>query len=355
MNREAVSEFDIEVLQNGYYQEDDAYCCVWCQAQYMKQSDIKAHIKEKHSASDCFYEMLNADSLLDYSYSEKAILMAMYEGKNPEVLADKLQIKPATIRSIRRNLFVRYHRTKLEYLVLQNSFQQRPKRKYTKMQKDKSTMLVTIDSNQNITGQYTKAEVHNPLSYKYHPTVIILPFVKTANGLEILVANKNHKVNRHTLSQDEGEEAYWDVCGGHVESQDLRPGQTRLDEEVFRCCAKRELMEELVLKEKQLETIDLCGPLIIEEYGPASMPDKTINHELSAVFGYLLDSVSGVKIQDDYIDTLGNHVTRSFTTRLIPLGKLLWQYQTRPQNFMDGLGRVCQYFLKQKLKPGQLL
>jgi len=194
-----------------------------------------------------------------------------------------------------------------------------------------------------VVGNYPKEVIHSKENSLLHATVLILVVrmpKQEGDECKFILCNKAPKVLK--LPMDiETDQVFWDTAGGHCEDF---PADTEFDDTMWLSTAKRELSEEVLVNGKPAVPSENFRPLCKIEYGPADMPDGGINHEISQVFVYEAED-GDVILQDDYKADGHGTVTRRFMTREFSLSQLLLEYGKSPQHFMDGIGRIIEYFI----------
>jgi 8-oxo-dGTP pyrophosphatase MutT (NUDIX family) len=207
-----------------------------------------------------------------------------------------------------------------------------------------------------IKGYLSKDKIHKADNPLLHPTTLILVVKKNASGeYSIILANKAPKVLR--LEEEvETQEIFYDCLGGHLEEEDCLGV---LDNDVFQKGAKRELSEELLIPAASEGNELILFTQI--KYGPAKMPkDAGVNFELSNIYLYKLpDSVKDIHsdmiMRDDYnIPETGKHVVRNFFVTEFTLDELLNKYSEHHELFMDGVGRIIDYWAKSNFSSQEL-
>lgn len=111
-------ELEVEDLVNGYIKQDgeNVYICVFCGEVFEEgviyvsrdrmvtaQKAITEHINDEHES--VFENLISLDKQINgLSDTQKKILSAMYEKKDPKVISEEMGISPATVRTHKFNL-----------------------------------------------------------------------------------------------------------------------------------------------------------------------------------------------------------------------------------------------------------
>lgn len=111
-------ELEVEDLVNGYIKQDEenVYICVFCGEVFEEgviyvsrdrmvtaQKAITEHINDEHES--VFENLISLDKQINgLSDTQKKILSAMYEKKDPKVISEEMGISPATVRTHKFNL-----------------------------------------------------------------------------------------------------------------------------------------------------------------------------------------------------------------------------------------------------------
>ncbi len=111
-------ELEVEDLVNGYIKQDEEniYICVFCGEVFEEgviyvsrdrmvtaQKAITEHINDEHES--VFENLISLDKQINgLSDTQKKILSAMYEKKDPKVISEEMGISPATVRTHKFNL-----------------------------------------------------------------------------------------------------------------------------------------------------------------------------------------------------------------------------------------------------------
>jgi hypothetical protein len=212
-------------------------------------------------------------------------------------------------------------------------------------------------------GDYPKDIIHAAGKPLLHPTTLILVVRLLKNGqLSIIPINKAPKVLKLEKCATTNK-VYYDCLGGHIETVDFSnppiPGVTLVDECTFRNGARRELSEELLLCARERSYTSELIFLHQIEYGPAAMPGGGVNHEVSDVFIYVLpDYIQDVHddliMRDDYMVN-DKQIVCKFSVSEFSFVNLLNEYRKNPGIFMDGIGRILDYWINNNITENDLI
>ena len=233
------------------------------------------------------------------------------------------------------------------------------KRRRRKKKKPESerTAIPSLDEAGNVLAFYpTKRALHE--AGLLHPTSILVVYKRDPETGEpaFLVVDKADKLGA-------GDDASpvvsaLDVLGGHVREEDFPlvdgaedialayAGKPLPFETVLWNCARRELARELVSPSQPEDALSFW---FADRYSGQHM--EGVNNELSWVFlcrytngtQHLLNVPGEVRIKDDWIDSIGESVSRTYVGRFWPLSELIRQVDTHPEQANDGLRRVLKH------------
>lgn len=201
-----------------------------------------------------------------------------------------------------------------------------------------------------ITGSYSKEEVHAKNNPLLHMTTLILP-VKIPKGeggqCSVVLANKAPRILKLEKNENTNE-IFYDCAGGHIDKEDLGESSlmadTLFDNIVYQNGAVRELGEEILIYGRPACSDNLI-PFRLIEYGPADMPEGGVNYEISMVYLLVCGKVENVQrdlvIRDDCKSADGKVFTRNFALTEFTFDEFLEKYRNSPNLFLDGIGRIA--------------
>ncbi|MCL2136131.1 MAG: hypothetical protein FWH40_01190 [Coriobacteriia bacterium] len=347
MDIQTIKDTNIADLLNGYVQQMNVYVCIWCNAEFESVDEAQAHIKG-HTPEDRFEILMNADSLISYSTLEYWVLMEMFRGKEPIEISEELQINPSSVRGARQNFFNETARAKIVLMLLNLiTDKQKPLRKYSRAVGSDEVQLkdqkLAVDEDNRVTALYNITELHRK-PIKHATTLILLTDITAEGDLLFLCVDKARKSygknieNRHL----------WDCMGTHLGASDVLTISddkgvigTKLQAEHFRNAAIRDLEETLRVAHLKIDPSQLAF-MFTDEYQGTSLYGAGINHEITDVFSYRIDTSRNIKVWDEYIDSLGGRVKKQFRMKKMSYIELLAEYKAG--NLMDGLARVVTAF-----------
>ncbi|MDR1183199.1 MAG: hypothetical protein LBK67_00195 [Coriobacteriales bacterium] len=374
MDFATLEQSDITSLLRGYEENHGSYTCLWCDAVFHDEAAVIEHLQREHPQDSCFYHLMSADSLLNFTHTEKIIYQRLYEGVSDKQIADEVGLQYSTIRAMKRDYRKSFVRAKANLLFGSILFDKQPKRKYTKNKADALDLRGLVpwlaDDEKTIRGFYSKSAVHDPTDSKRHPSTLILVVKQSLEGSEpiFLIGNRSDKLRQSRLS--EAPSLYvWDVCGGHVALEDFKledfsqlrsakdiPYQSmRLTDDVFLNTAKRELQEEIYWqggKPNPADDLKFLFSIGYETDWRTFDGRKIYGHniEYTYVYQYILPEKAWdtVRMRDEYTDSLGKTVKRNFPIRFVSYSELLRDYRENPFQYMDGLARILDMFISKR-------
>ena len=293
-----------------------------------------------------FLKILNADSLLNLSLTEKLVYECFYNGMTDLETARALNMPKNTVTSFRRRLRRLYQASRsIIDLCDMMKFDPVP-RKYSSNKPDRNR-IVCMNEDLYITGIKSKTEAHSSETPLLHPSVIILPFVKKKDQLRFAVCEKNKGIvcdmNRFDSAADT--RIFTDIPGGHLKPEylpELVPG-VKIDDSLWKRAVAAELEEELKIVGEGIDGERLQF-LFFDRTSRRLSGTEEFNEELSAVYAYRLGDVpeSKVRIYDEYTDSLGVSYRYRFPSRFVDFGELVRIAEGNHQKYqpMDALQRV---------------
>ena len=355
-----IEDFDsTKILESGFRTEEPDHTqtsnpgsvCVYC-GEAVPADQMEKHAS-RHDRKEKFELLLNADSVFGFTAKEKRYLSDVFAGRKDKEIAQRMGIPEVSARRM-RNLLNNRMRQARGLLLLDELLGDNLKRRKKRKPEPERTAIPSLDEKDNVLAFYpTKRALHE--AGLLHPTSILVVYKRDPETSEpaFLVVNKADQLGA-------GEDASsiptaLDLLGGHVREEDFPLEDGAEDDErpyvrkpfpfetVLWNCARRELSRELV------------SPSQPEEALAYWFTDKSakphaegINNELSWVFlcrytnGTLssLNVPGEVRIKDDWIDSIGESVSRTYVGRFWRLSELSREVMAHPEQANDGLWRV---------------
>ena len=355
MKMKDFSDISVSDLLKGYVlNEEGEYSCIECEKAFSDEKAMLLHWEENHSRNEeeRFVRLLNADSIMGFSFLEKMVYYRMFQGKKNNEIAVELSIPISTVKTLRRNLVTLYTKSKAIILLGEMLFGGNSiKRKYIKSEQSTEEIPGLDSKNGKVTGFYSKSILHDEKHPIWHATVLILVAKRNEKKQwSFLITNKS--IKNLTISGNTNKLYFpmFDFLGGHTEWVDYECNNSEIcigepiPAEVYKAAAARELLEELRIKNFQLNPSDLIEFLTLE-YDGATYPIGW-NLENSILYLYVLpDNIKDrdVLVRDVWVDTLGEVVKNTFSIKFEPLQVLINEDDSM---FMDGAKRFLDYMKK---------
>ena len=355
-----IEDFDnTQILNSGYRTEEaehgqaksPAHVCIYC-GETVPADQLKKHAV-LHSRQEKFERLLNADSVFGFTAKEKRYLADVFAGLKDKEIAQRMGIPEVSARRMRNQLNNRVRQAR-GLLLLDELLGDSLKRRKKKKPEPEQMAIPSLDEAGNVLAFHaTKRALHE--AGLLHPTSILVVYKRDPETREpaILVVDKADQ-----LSAGEDASAIpaaLDVLGGHVREEDFPlvdgaediarayAGKPLPFETVLWNCARRELARELVSPSQPEEALSFW---FADRY--SGQHAEGVNNELSWVFlcrytnGTLnsLNVPGEVRIKDDWIDSIGESVSRTYVGRFWRLGDLTREVIAHPEQANDGLSRV---------------
>ena len=362
-----IDDFDnAQILKSGFRTEEpehgqaknNEHVCIYC-GETVPADQLKKHAS-RHTQQEQFDLLLNADSVFAFTAKEKRYLSDVFAGRKDKEIAQRMGIPEVSARRMRNQLNNRMRQARGLLLLdelLGDSLKRRKKRK----PEPERTAIPSLDEAGNVLAFHaTKRALHE--AGLLHPTSILVVYKRDPETGEpaILVVDKADQ-----LSAGEDASAIpaaLDVLGGHVREGDfpMADGEEDMErayagkplpfEPVLWNCARRELARELVSPGQPNENLSFW---FTDRYSGAHA--EGVNNELSWVFlcrysnGTLrsLNVPGEVRIKDDWIDSIGESVSRTYVGRFWRLSDLSREVTAHPEQANDGLKRVLKRLSEQ--------
>jgi hypothetical protein len=362
-----IEDFDhTEVLESGYRTEEPEHgqaqnpehVCIYC-GEPVPADQLKKHAS-RHGRQEVFDLLLNADSVFGFTAKEKRYLADVFAGRKDKEIAERMGIPEVSARRMRNQLNNRMRQARGLLLLnelLGDSLKRRKKRK----PEPERTRIPSVDEDGNVLAFYpTKRALHE--AGLLHPTSILVVYKRDPETGEpaFLVVDKADKLGAGDGASPIA--SALDVLGGHVREEDFPlTDDTLVEKHIFAehpdsvnpvlwNCARRELARELVSPSQPEENLAFW---FIDRYrGPHA---EGINNEISWVFlcrytnGTLrsLNVPGEVRIKDDWIDSIGESVSRTYVGRFWRLSELVREVDAHREQTNDGLRRVLERLSKE--------
>ncbi len=360
INTMRVEDFDLsQILTSGYRKTEytqtqsmnPTSVCIYCEAE-IPDEELNRHAM-LHSRKEQFELLLNADSIFAFTNKEKRYLHFVFEGYKDKKIAQLMDIPEVSARRMRNQFNNRIQQAR-GLLALDALFGSALKRRKKQKSENDRSMIPALNEQGIIQAFYpTKRALHE--AGLLHATSIIVVVKRDPESGEpaLLVVDKADK----QISTYDGQSVYalLDVLGGHVREEDFPPvpgqeeirlaytGQRLPFETVLWNCATRELSRELISPSQDETSLSFwfedrfCGKHV-----------EGINHEISWVYlcryqhGTLdkLNMPGEVRVKDDWIDSLGELVSRTYVARFWRLREIQSEVAAHPEQANDGLKRV---------------
>jgi len=363
-----IEDFDnSHILESGFRAEEPedskttpcAQICVYC-GETVPADQLRKHAS-RHDRQEKFDLLLNADSVFAFTAKEKSYLYYVFTGCKDKEIAQKMGIPEVSARRM-RNQFNNRMRQARGLLLLDDLLGDSLKRRKKKKPEPERTRIPSLDEAFNVLDEAfnvlafypTKRALHE--AGLLHPTSILVVYKRDPETGEpaFLVVDKADKLG---AGDDVSPVASaLDVLGGHVREEDfpIVDGDEGLEHTyvrnplplapvVFWNCARRELARELVSPSQPEENLTLW---FTDRY--RDEPGAGKNNEISWVFlcrytngtQHLLNVPGEVRIKDDWIDSIGESVSRTYVGRFWRLSELIREVDAHPEQTNDGLRRV---------------
>ncbi|MEA4939706.1 MAG: hypothetical protein VB091_08995 [Christensenella sp.] len=355
-----IYDFDSShILESGFRADEPedtnavsgAQICIYC-GERVPADQQKKHAS-RHGRQEKFDLLLNADSVFAFTAKEKSYLYHVFAGLKDKEIAQKMGIPEVSARRM-RNQFNNRMRQARGLLLLDELLGDSLKRRKKKKPESERTRIPSLDEAGNVLAFYpTKRTLHE--AGLLHPTSILVVYKRDPKTGEpaFLVVDKADKLGAGDDASPVA--SALDVLGGHVREEDFPLNSGASDAEgafagkpipvdpVLWNCARRELARELVSPSQPEENLSLW---FTNRYRGTHA--EGTNNEISWVFfcrytngtQHLLNVPGEVRIKDDWIDSIGESVSRTYVGRFWRLGELIRQVDAHPEQANDGLKRV---------------
>jgi len=306
----------------------------------------------EQNGESAFQHLLNADSVLNLDVDTKNLLIALYRGEDPKVIASKLvkfdkngeysQISHNAVKLRKMKFHEELIKSKVYYLLLNLLFKKQPLRKYNKkLQPEQPEQIPYFSSPESeMAGVADKLDVHSaPL---LHATTITAMAKKTLNGdLSFLVCDKKaFCADSYSTDGKSSPNLYDTPNGEHLEVKDIVRSDNRLCDGSFKNCAVRGLKEEIYFRKADLHH-DKLQILTRLDYYSENSDTGRYNNEITYCYFYPLEEQTDVRVKEKNYDSLQQLIVREMPIRYFSYTELL---ALPKENLCDGLGRVIEYF-----------
>ena len=355
-----IDDFDsTHILESGFRADEaedanaasGAQICIYC-GERVPADQQKKHAS-RHGRQEKFDLLLNADSVFAFTAKEKSYLYHVFAGLKDKEIAQKMGIPEVSARRM-RNQFHNRMRQARGLLLLDELLGDSLKRRKKKKPEPERTRIPSLDESFSVLTFYpTKRALHE--AGLLHPTSILVVYKRDPKTGEpaVLVVDKADKLGAGDDTSPVA--SALDVLGGHVREEDFPligdgsgavgtyTGKPIPVDPVLWNCARRELARELVSPSQPEENLTLW---FTDRY--RDEPGAGKNNEISWVFfcrytngtQHLLNVPGEVRIKDDWIDSIGESVSRTYVGRFWRLSELARQVDAHPEQANDGLRRV---------------
>jgi len=338
---------------NGTQAEKPSSICIYCGEEV--PDDLLRQHATRHNRLEKFDLLLHADSIFAFNAKEKRYLHYVFFGYKDKEIAKLMGIPEVSARRM-RNLFNNRIRQARGLLLLDELLDGNLKRRKKKKAEKEKTRMPSIDDQGIIQAFHpTKRALHE--AGLLHATSIIVIVKRDPETGEpaLLIVDKADK----QVSSEDGlpTASALDVLGGHVREEDFPPiageedtarayaGQPLPFETVLWNCARRELSRELVSPSQDSACLSFWF-----ENRYSGKHAEGVNREVSGVFlcqyknGTLskLNVPGEVRIKDDWIDSIGEPVSRTYVGRFWRFSDIRREVETHPEHANDGLKRVLE-------------
>ena len=353
-----LEDFDkSQVLESGFREKEsessDApfMSCIYCNEDVPFDS-LKEHTK-LHTNHEKFDILLHADSVFAFTAKEKRYLNYVFHGYKDKAIAQKMGIPEVSARRM-RNQFNNLMRQARGLLLLNDLLGDKLKRRKKEKALKGGTEIPSIDDLGIVQAFHpTKHIVHE--KGLLHATTIIVVIKNDPETGEpaFLVVDKADKQSGYdTLAV-----SALDVLGGHVRREDFfhMPSEEYVAEtfvgkplpleSIMWNCARRELSRELISPCQSDESLSFWF-----ENRYTGIHAEGTNNEISWVF--LCEYKNGtqnklnvpgeVRVKDDWINSIGEQVSRTYVGRFWRLSDIQNEVAAHPEHVYDGLKRVIQ-------------
>ena len=291
--------------------------------------------------------LTNADSLFGFSALEKAYLMKVFEGKNDAQIAGELHIPLSTSKWM-RNEFLSKMRQARGMLMIESILDGKMSRREYRRPARKADELPFFDDKYIIRGFCReKRQLHD--AGLFHATVIIIVAKRLPETGEMMILVSDKADQLPASGKDTAVRHAYDLIGGHIKRIDapMEIGDPFPFERAMESAARRELSAELVLRKSKHDPDRLDRLYVDRHQGPLG---GGTNHELSWVYLYpvlpsdtVFHTPGGVRIRDDWIDSIGEKVIRYYPGRFYSVPEIAAEIDKNPSDANDALTRVLEH------------
>ncbi len=353
-----LEDFDkTQVLESGFREKEsessDAplMSCIYC-IEDVSRDSLKKHAS-LHTDRERFDILLHADSVFAFTAKEKLYLNYVFFGYKDKEIAQRMGIPEVSARRM-RNQFNNLVRQARGLLLLNDLLGDKLRRRKKEKTLKDGTQIPSLDELGIVQAFHpTKHMVHE--KGLLHATTIIVVMKKdpeTGEPAFLIVdkADKQSRCDALTVSA-------LDVLGGHVRMEDFVKapnedyhagayvGKPLPFETVMWNCVRRELSRELVSPCQNAGSLSFWFENRYK--GPHA---EGMNNEISWVFicdyqnGTLnkLNVPGEVRVKDDWIDSIGEQVSRTYVGRFWRLSDIQNEVAAHPEQANDALKRVLE-------------
>lgn len=338
---------DLDDLRRWYYMEKGKCVCLCCD-QRLAPEAIDAHL-EGHTDAEKFELLVNADSVFGFNATQKAFLQLLFsQGLKDKEIGRLLGLSPSTAQRI-RNGFIAGLREARGMLLLNDLLGNALQRRGYTSGIQENLQLPALNEEGIVRGFYsTKRQIH--AAGLLHPTTIILVAMPDSGTGEpsLLVVDKGDQ----QLSSDVTPLALhaYDLLGNHVRRADaptMALSQPFPWEEAMWNCARNQLDEELSVYTPGKTSLPLDEGHLFHLYtdrytGPSTEGENNENSWV-LVFRFppeLYHDETDIRLEDDWVDTLGGAKERKYVCKFWPLRDILREVVEKPGDALDGIRRV---------------
>ena len=353
-----LEDFDkTQVLESGFREKEsgkkDALkkTCIYCGVEVPCDS-LRQHAL-MHTDQEKFDLLLHADSVFAFTAKEKLYLNYVFSGYKDKEIAPKMGIPEVSARRM-RNQFNNLIRQARGLLLLNDLLGDKLSRRKKEKPVKQGTQIPSIDELGIVQAFHPTKHILHERGLLHATTIIVVikndPETGEPAFLIVDKADKQSGYDALTVSA-------LDVLGGHVRTEDFVQapnedyqagayvGKPLPFDSVMWNCARRELSRELVSPCQSEKSLSFWF-----ENRYKGIHDEDINNEISWVF--LCDYRNGtldklnvpgeVRVKDDWIDSIGEQVSRTYVGRFWRLSDIQNEVTAHPEHVYDGLKRVIQ-------------
>jgi hypothetical protein len=297
-------------------------------------------------------ELLNEDAVLDLSYSEKVVYKKFYEGATDKEISEATGVALSTVIWMRYSFWERARSAVVFSLLAREMTKGMPPKRINRKSITRGEMLPVINDDGiviDLVRDKYALHLDGDKARKHASVIILVGYIEPfSSELVFFVADKASKML--TVSGGKSFRHAFETVGGHAECHDacIELGKPMPLEKAFQGAAKRELHEELYIKQCSLD-MDRLHYLYTDHYDGVTKPFGR-NIEISGVFIYAFNgktkdiSSGDVRFKDSWRSgLLGLTAKKEWIAKPRSLSDLLCEYDENPGHFCDALSRCLLY------------